>query len=74
MKTYVEVFVSSEGMKASEILNTLTNIGFKPAFGEQDFVYNWKKKVLLPEILKFVDEVQSKLKGSGVIMKFTTIQ
>ena len=44
MKTYVEVFVSSEGMKASEILDILTNIGFKPSFGEQDFVYHWKKK------------------------------
>ena len=74
MKTYVEVFVSSEGMKASEILEKLTKIGFKPSFGEQDFVYQWRKQVVLPEILNFVDKVQSKLKGSGVIMKFTTIK
>jgi len=74
MKTYVEIFVSSEGMKASEILDKLTKMGFKPSFGEQDFVYHWSKKVVLPEILNFVDKVQSKLKGAGVIMKFTTIK
>ena len=74
MKTYVEVFVSSEGMKASEILDKLTKMGFKPAFGEQDFVYHWKKNEVLPEILNFVDKVQLKLKGAGVIMKFTTIK
>ena len=74
MKTYVEIYVSSEGEKASVILEKLTEIGFKPAFGEQDFVYKWKNKVVLPEILEFVDRVQSKLKGTGIIMKFTTIE
>lgn len=74
MKTYVEVYVSADGAKASEILEILTNIGFQSAFGEQDFVFNWKKEVVLPEILKFVDKIQSKLKGTGVLLKFTTIK
>jgi formylmethanofuran dehydrogenase subunit C len=74
MKTYVEVFVSSEGEKASVILRMLTEMGLKPAFGEQDFVYHWKKKVVLPEILKFVDDIQTKLKGTGALLKFTSFE
>ena len=74
MKTYVEVYVSADGAKPSEILEILTSLGFQSAFGEQDFVFNWKKEVVLPEILKFVDKIQSKLKGTGVLLKFTTIK
>jgi hypothetical protein len=39
---------------------------FKASY-EQDFVYHWNKKVILPEILKFVDKVQSKLEGVGIM-------
>jgi hypothetical protein len=74
MKTYVEVYVSSDGAKASEIMEIMTNLGFKSSYGEQDFVFNWKKEVVLAEILKFVDKIQSKLKGTGVFLKFTTIK
>ena len=74
MKTYVEVIVSSEGTKASEILMILTDLGFQPSFGEQDFVYHWGKNVVLPEILRFIDEVQGKLKGTKTLLKFTTIK
>lgn len=73
MKTYVEIFVSSEGEKASRIVEILTDLGFQPSFGEQDFVYHWKKNVLLPEILRFIDQIQNRLKGTGVLLKFTTI-
>ena len=74
MKTYVEVFISSDGAKASEILEILTELGFQPSFGEQDFVYHWRKDVVLPEILRFIDEIQEKLKGTNTLLKFTTIK
>ncbi len=74
LKTYVEVFVSAEGEKASIITQKLHDMGLKPAFGEHDFVYNWKDDVTLPEVLRFVDDVQSKLKGTGTILKFATIR
>ena len=48
-------------------------MGFKTTFGQHDFVYNWKKKVTLSEILKFVDSVQRKLNGTGALLKFSTI-
>ena len=73
MKTYVEVIVSSEGEKASVITDMFFAMGFKTTFGQHDFVFNWKEKVTLPEILRFVDDVQQKLIGTKVLLKFTTI-
>ena len=73
MKTYVEVIVSTEGEKASVITDKFFDMGFKTTFGQHDFVYNWKEKATLHEVLKFVDKVQLKLKGTGALLKFTTI-
>ena len=73
MKTYVEVFVSADGEKASVITEKLLSMGCKTSFGQHDFVYQWKNDVTLQEILRFVDSVQAKLNGSGVLLKFTTI-
>jgi len=74
MKTYIEVLVSADGEKASLISEKLFDMGLKPSFGEHDFVYNWKDEAVLPEVLNFVDQIQSKLKGTGAILKFTTIR
>ena len=74
MKTYIEVLISADGEKASLISEKLFDMGLKPSFGEHDFVYNWKDDVVLPEVLNFVDQIQSKLKGTGAILKFTTIR
>ncbi len=74
MKTYVEVLVSADGEKASVISEKLLQMGLKSSFGEHDFEYNWKNEMVLPEILKFIDQVQLKLRGTGAILKFTTIR
>jgi len=74
MKTYVEVLVSADGEKASVISERLIEMGLKPTIGEHDFVYNWKDNVAISEVLKFVDRVQSKLKGTGAILNFSTIR
>jgi len=74
MKTYVEVYVSANGEKASVITDKLFELGLKPTIGEHDFVYNWKEEVTLNEVLKFVDKIQSKLKNSGAILKFSTFR
>jgi len=73
MKTYVEVFVNADGEKASVITERLLDMGLTSAIGEHDFVYRWKDDVVLAEVLRFVDQVQSKLKGTGAILKFRTI-
>lgn len=74
MKTYVEVYVSADGEKGSIITQKLADMGLESSIGEHDFEYKWKGNVTLPEVLRFVDNVQSKLKGTGTILKFTTIR
>ena len=74
MKTYVEILHSVDGEKVSIIFEKMKDLGFKPALGEHDFVYIWKKDVVLNEIIEFLDNVVSRLKGSGAILKFTTIR
>ena len=75
MNTYVTLQISSEGAKASEITNILLGMGFKATLGGHDFLYKWKEKHITPEkVIAFVDKVQKKLKGTGVLLQFTTIR
>ena len=73
MKTYLEVFLNADGEKASLITEKLLDLGFKTSFGQHDFVYCWKNDVTLNEVLRFIDSVQKKLKGTKAVLKFTTI-
>ncbi len=75
MKTYVTVTISSEGESASKIANMFKELGFKSTLGTHDFVYKWKGKDIAPmQVINFVDKVQKKLKGTNVLLNFTTIQ
>ena len=74
MKTYIEVYVSADGESGSVITQKLTDMGLETGFGEHDFEHTWKENVTLPEVLRFVDSVQAKLKGSGAMLKFATIR
>ena len=73
MKTYVEILHSADGEKASKIFEILTDMGLQPSFGQTDFVYCWKNNVTLSEVLKFLDQVLARLKGTGAVVKFSTI-
>jgi len=74
METYVDVFFSADGENASIIFNKLSGMGLKYHMGEHDFIYDWKRIVTINEELTFIDRIQEKLKGTGVILKFTTIR
>ena len=74
METYIDIFLSTEGEKASIIEKKLKDMGFKTYIGEHDFIYDWGKIVDPSEVINFVDKIQSNLKGAGVIFKFTTIR
>jgi hypothetical protein len=73
MKTYVEILHSTDGIKPSMIFEILTDMGLKPSYGQHDFVYYWNKDVTFTEIILFLDRLIKKLKGSGAILKFSTI-
>lgn len=74
MKTYLEIMVNSDGEKASVITEKLLEMGFESGFGQHDFVYNWKKEVVMSQLLFFIDQVQHKLEGCNVLLNFQTIR
>jgi hypothetical protein len=74
METYIDLFLNADGEKASEIHRRLNALGLKPAIGEHDFLFDWNKAVSPSEIIAFADNIQTQLKGTGVIFRFTTIR
>ena len=74
METYIDIFHNPDGEKASVIFSRLNEMGLKYHIGEHDFIYDWKRVVPIAEELDFIDRIQEKLKGTGVILKFTTIR
>ncbi len=74
METYIDVFQNVDGEKASVVFNKLKEMGLKHHIGEHDFVHDWKRVISISEELDFIDKIQEKLKGTGVILKFTTIR
>jgi hypothetical protein len=73
MKTYIEISHSADGEKPSIIFEIFEELGLKPSYGQHDFVYYWNKDVTFAEIILFLDKIISKLKGTGAILKFSTI-
>ena len=74
METYIDVFHNVDGEKASIIFNGLKEMGLKYHIGEHDFIYDWKRVVTIAEELAFIDRIQEKLKGTGVILRFITLR
>jgi hypothetical protein len=74
LETYIDVFLNVDGEKASIIFNKLSEMGLKYHIGKYDFIFDWKRIVSIKEELTFIDKIQEKLKGTGVILKFTTIR
>ena len=72
METYIDVYISSDGVKSSEILQKLVEMGLKPSIGEHDFIYDWKRIVSIEEEIELIDKIQEKLKGTGLILQFKT--
>ena len=72
METYIDIFLNTDGEKASIIEKKLIDMGLKPTIGDHDFVYDWGKIVEPSEVVNLVDKIQSTLKGTGAILKFKT--
>ena len=73
MKTYLIIWVNSEGGKPSDISDRLLSMGFQPVEGEYDYCYHWDSRADVDDIIKFGDQVQNTLRGSGVLFKLETI-
>jgi len=42
METYIDVFLNSDGEKASVVFKKLKDLGLKYCLGDHDFIYDWK--------------------------------
>jgi len=74
METYIDVFLNSDGDKASVVHKKLVDMGLKPTIGEHDFIYNWNGLVTIEEEIEFIDKIQQNLKGTGVTLRFKTMR
>lgn len=72
METYVNLYISSDGENISSIHKMMLGLGLKPTLGEHDFVYNWNGIVTIEEEIIFIEKIQSVLKGTGTMLRFTT--
>lgn len=72
-KTYLKVWFSSDGRNPSEITSMLVGMGFKPTTGGYDYVYIWRKKPSIEDLVVFAEQVQQTLKGTGVYFKLETL-
>ncbi len=73
LRTYLALFVTSDGSKTSVIADKLNAVGFRALLGTHDFVYEWGAKTVTPStVIELIDRVQVLLKGSNAIMHFVT--
>lgn len=74
METYVDIYLSVDGEKASVIDQGLISIGLKHSLGVHDYLYDWNGIVENKEVIQLADRIQSALKGTGVLFKLTTVR
>ncbi|MCI4319487.1 MAG: hypothetical protein L3J87_03320 [Thermoplasmata archaeon] len=73
MRTYVRMIFSSEGADPQAVLKVMREIGFEESMGMHDFVYKWKEKASLDEVIRLTTEMHQKMKGLKVSYEITTI-
>jgi hypothetical protein len=73
MRTYVRMIFDSEGSSPVEVLRVMRELGFEESMGMHDFVYKWKDRAALEEVLKLIGTMHDRLKGLRVNYEITTI-
>jgi len=73
MKTFLIIWFHSDGTSPTDVSERLLSLGFRPIEGQYDYVYEWDSSADLEDIVKFGNQVQNTLRGSGVMFKLETI-
>jgi hypothetical protein len=73
MRTYVRMTFHSEGADPLALLKVMRDLGFEESMGMHDFVYKWKDKATIEEVLKLVSSMHARMKGLDVNYEVTTI-
>jgi hypothetical protein len=51
----------------------MRSLGFEESMGMHDFVYKWKDKASLDDVIRLVGEMHRRMKGLDVNYEITTI-
>jgi hypothetical protein len=73
MRTYVRMIFSSEGAAPQKVVRVMRDLGFEESMGMHDFVYKWKDKASIDEVLRLVTDMHDRIKGLNVNYEITTI-
>jgi hypothetical protein len=73
MRTYVRMTFHSEGANPSKVRDAMRSVGFEESMGMHDFVYKWKDRANLDEVIRLVGEMHARMKGLDVNYEITTI-
>lgn len=73
MRTYVRMIFHSEGASPGQVLAVMRELGFEESMGMHDFVYKWKDKASLDEVIRLVSDMHGRMKGLDVHYEITTI-
>ncbi|MCI4369384.1 MAG: hypothetical protein L3K09_07480 [Thermoplasmata archaeon] len=73
MRTYVRMTFHSEGSDPQTVMKVMRLLGFDESMGMHDFVYKWKEKATLDEVIRLIAEMHTRLKGLDVNYEITTI-
>lgn len=73
MRTYVRVIFNSEGADPQEVTKVMRELGFEESMGMHDFVYKWKNKAAIDEVLKLISSMHGKIRGLHLNYEVTTI-
>ena len=73
MRTYVRMIFHSEGADPTKVLDAMRSVGFEESMGMHDFVYRWKDRAAIGEVIHLVTTMHAALKGLDVSYEITTI-
>lgn len=72
MKTYLNLWFSSDGSRPLKVTKKLRKMGFEPTKGNYDYIYKWDDEATLDEVLSIGDKIQNGLKGDNVLFELET--
>jgi hypothetical protein len=73
MRTYVRMTFHSEGADPTKVLEVMRSVGFEESMGMHDFVYKWRDKAAIDEVIQLVTTMHERLRGLDVSYEITTI-
>ncbi|HKV89732.1 MAG TPA: hypothetical protein VJQ43_00855 [Thermoplasmata archaeon] len=73
MRTYVRMVFHSEGASPLDVLKVMRELGFEESMGMHDFVYKWKDRASLDEVIQLVSKMHTRMRGLDVNYEITTI-